>query len=124
MITLLYDMIRESPTRGTSTASAEQDAHERTQRVEFCRAFISQGGFQFIITFFTALEKTQLESNTLNNKSLPTVLEILYHFFGPEMYPNVKDQLTEQILFNLFNQNMHIIQNFISAVHLQQTQAA
>lgn len=105
--------------RGTSTASAEQENLEKNQRVEFCRAFIGQGGFSFIITFFTALEKTQLESNTLSNKSLTMILEILYHFFGQKMYPNVKDQLTEQCYFNLFNQNMHIIQNFISAVHLQ-----
>ena len=51
------------------------------------------------------------------------LIEILYHFFGQKMYLYIKDLLTEQILFNLFNQNMHIIQNFISAVHLQQTQA-
>ena len=47
------------------------------------------------------------------------LLEILYHFFGQRLYPHIKDLLTEQILFNLFNQNMHVIQNFIAAVHLQ-----
>ena len=45
MLRMLYDMIRESPFRMTSTAPAEQEAHEKAQRVEFCKAFISQGGF-------------------------------------------------------------------------------
>ena len=41
------------------------------------------------------------------------LLELLQHFFGQRMYPYVKDLFTEQLLFNLFNQNMRIIQNFV-----------
>ena len=74
---LLYDMIRESPFRGTSTANAEQESQEKNERVEFCKAFITQGGFHYLITFFIALEKNKLESNTLNNKSITMLLEIL-----------------------------------------------
>ena len=72
-----------------------------------------------MIAFFTAIEKTSLESKTLNNKSITMLLEIILHFFGQKWYPSVRDLLTEQILYNLFNQNMLTIKNFVEAVHQQ-----
>ena len=36
----------------------------------------------FVIAFFTAIEKTNLESKTLNNKTITMLLEIILHFFS------------------------------------------
>jgi len=44
---------------------------------EFSQSFLERGGFKFLATFFTALDKNGLESSTLLNKALTMVIEIV-----------------------------------------------
>lgn len=87
---------------------------------EFTEAFIDSEGFRFLCSFFIVLEKSSLEKSTKRNKSITIIIEIMLQLFGKTWYSKIQPHLTEQIVFDLFNQNLLVIHNFINAVLAQQ----
>lgn len=71
-----------------------------------------------MVKIFTAVDKNGLESSTLKNKALTMLIELVSHFLIGRWYGSLKDSMTEQLVFDLFNQNLAIFNNFIVATEL------
>ena len=66
--------------------------------------------------FFNSVNKNGLESNTLKNKTLTMLLELILQFLSTKWISFLKDVLTEQIVFDIFTQVLQVVHNFILAV--------
>ena len=71
-------------------------------------------------TFFTQVDKSGLESSTLKTKALSLLIEMIAVFLQSKWFKHVKDLMSEQTVFDLFNQNLIVAQNYIVSVELQQ----
>ena len=80
---------------------------------------IEKGGYDFLILFFTSMDKSNLESSTLRNKALIILIQILPHFFTQKLYLLVKKQ-TDLIIDELFSEAIKLVQSYINTVHQQQ----
>lgn len=80
------------------------------------QGFIERGGFTFVTKFFTALDTGGLEASTLRNRALSMQLEIVSQLLSSRWSASVKDFLSEQVVFDIFNQNLLVTQNFILAL--------
>ena len=69
---------------------------------------------------FTAVDKKGLEASILKTKALTMIIELVSQFLSGRWYGILKDNMNEQIVFDLFNHNFTIFQNFIVATELQQ----
>lgn len=98
--------------------AATPAAQETT--VQFVQGFIERGGFAFVTKFFTALDTGGLEASTLRNRALSMQLEIVSQLLSSRWSASVKDFLSEQVVFDIFNQNLLVTQNFILALERQQ----
>ena len=97
---------------GNSQAAAAAQPNDNAS-LEFTRTFIEKGGFKFISSMFTKQSPANLHSSTLLNKSLTLLVELTSQFMSSKFSATIKSQLTEQIIFDIFNQNLEIIMNFI-----------
>ncbi len=66
--------------------------------------------------FFNSVNKNGIESNTLKNKTLTMLLELILQFLSTKWIGLLKDVLTEQIVFDIFTQVLQVVHNFILAV--------
>lgn len=70
-------------------------------------------------TSFTALKKSGLERSTLQNKALTMLIELISTFLSTKWYQSLQEIKTTQIVFDIFNQNLEVIKNFVMAVEVQ-----
>lgn len=68
-----------------------------------------RGGFKFLATSFTAMKKSNLQSSTLQNKGLTMMIELISTFLSTKWYPQLREIKTEQLVFDIFNQNLYVI---------------
>ena len=66
------------------------------------------------------MDKSGLESSTLKTKALSLLIEMIAVFLQSKWFKHVKDLMSEQTVFDLFNQNLIVAQNYIVSVELQQ----
>jgi len=117
---LLHNCILHSSLAQQKTSAGS----DKDPVTEFVLSFIHRGFFPFLTSFFTSLDKTGLEKSTLKNKTLTMLIEIASQFLSSRWYGCLKDVMTQQIVFDLFNQNLLVFQNFILAVESQQSEFA
>ena len=56
--------------------------------------------------FFTQVDKSGLEASTLKTKALTMLIEMIGVFLSTKWFKHLKDLMTEQTVFDLFNQNL------------------
>ena len=100
------------------TAAKQPMAENVTQ---FVQMFLERGGLIFLTTFFTSLDKSGLESCTIKYKALTMLIEIVSQLLSSRWQKTINEMMTEQIVFDIFQQNLLIIHNYIMAVEQQQS---
>jgi hypothetical protein len=58
-------------------------------------------------------DKSNIDSSTLNNKTLALFLKMIQHILSPKLFPSVEKTIKEESYSELFTQNLLIIQTFI-----------
>ena len=121
------NVVKAKPTPAKTTgkgqsAAATTAAATPDNTQEFIYDFIQRDGFAFLATFFTQVDKSGLESSTLKTKALSMLIEMIAVFLQSKWFKHVKDLMSEQTVFDLFNQNLIVTQNYIVSVELQQRQ--
>ena len=70
------------------------------------QSFIERGGFTFLTNFFIQLDKSRLEHNTIKNKSIQLLIEIITAFLSNRNNAGLKDKMSMQSVYDLFYQNV------------------
>lgn len=104
---------------GSGGGAAQHSCENTAVPADFMQSFIDRGGFDFLADFFIAVDKSRLEASTIRNKSLQLLIEILTAFMSSRTIVGLKDKMSQQKIYDVFFQNVLVMQNFVSAVMLQ-----
>ena len=86
--------------------------------LQFVQCYIERGGFSFLTSFFTSLDKSGLETSTIKYKTLTMLIEIISQLLSSRWSKILN--MNEQMVFDIFNENLLVMSNYITAVDQQQ----